>query len=105
MTKKVTQENLSDFIYKAYMLCFECGLGTMLTNGDIEYLIRKLPSELLDEHIAHEDDRLIKMLMQVPQFKNLDADLFTHALLYTLRSDGDFVHTDNVRLCGAHGSA
>jgi len=77
--KKITRENLSGFIYKAYMLCFDCGLGTILTNGDIEYLIRKLPSELLDEHIAHEDDRLIKMLMQVPQFKNLDADLFSSA--------------------------
>ena len=78
--KKITPENLTDFIYDAYMLCFDCGLGYILTNGDIEYLIRKLPSEVLDEHIAHEDDRLIKMLMQLPQFQSLDADLFSSAL-------------------------
>lgn len=77
--KKITPENLTDFIYEAYMLCFDCGLGYILTNGDIEYLIRKLPSEVLDEHIAHEDDRLIKMLMQLPQFQSLDADLFSSA--------------------------
>ena len=76
---QITEETLSDFIYDAYMMCFECGLGYLLTNGGIEYLIRKLPSEVVDEHIAHEDDRLIKMLMQLPQFESLDADLFSAA--------------------------
>ncbi|MBO4728400.1 MAG: TetR/AcrR family transcriptional regulator [Spirochaetaceae bacterium] len=76
---QITEENLSDFIYDAYMLCFDCGLGYVITNGDIEYLIRKLPSEVVDAHIANEDDRLIKLLMQLPQFEFLDADLFSAA--------------------------
>ena len=76
---KITEENLSEFIYDAYMLCFDCGLGYVITNGDIEYLIRKLPSEVVDAHIANEDDRLIKLLMQLPQFESLDADLFSAA--------------------------
>ncbi|MBO4440458.1 MAG: TetR/AcrR family transcriptional regulator [Spirochaetaceae bacterium] len=76
---QITEENLSDFIYDAYMLCFDCGLGYVITNGDIEYLIRKLPSEVVDAHIANEDDRLIKLLMQLPQFESLDADLFSAA--------------------------
>ena len=76
---QITEENLSEFIYDAYMLCFDCGLGYVITNGDIEYLIRKLPSEVVDAHIANEDDRLIKLLMQLPQFESLDADLFSAA--------------------------
>ena len=76
---KITEENLSEFIYDAYMLCFDCGLGYVITNGDIDYLIRKLPSEVVDAHIANEDDRLIKLLMQLPQFESLDADLFSAA--------------------------
>ncbi len=77
--KKVTRENLTDFIYDAYMLCFDCGLGNIIASGDIEYLIRRLPPELVDEHIAHEDDRLIKMLMLHPRFQNLDAELYSSA--------------------------
>ena len=61
------------------MMCFNCGLANILANGDIDYLIRKLPSEVVDEHIAHDDERLIKLLMQLPQFKTLDADLFSSA--------------------------
>ena len=76
---EITPENLTEFIFQAYMMCFNCGLAAVLANGDIEYLIRKLPSEVVDEHIAHEDDRLIKMLMQLPQFGALDADLFSSA--------------------------
>ena len=76
---EITPENLTEFIFQAYMMCFNCGLAAVLANGDIEYLIRKLPSEVVDEHIAHEDDRLIKMLMQLPQFDALDADLFSSA--------------------------
>ena len=76
---QITEENLADFIYDAYMLCFDCGLGYVITNGDIEYLIRKLPSEVVDAHIANEDDRLIKLLIQLPQFESLDADLFSAA--------------------------
>lgn len=76
---QITEENLSEFIYDAYMLCFDCGLGYVITNGDIDYLIRKLPSEVVDAHIANEDDRLIKLLMQLPQFESLDADLFSAA--------------------------
>ena len=64
---------------KKLMLCFDCGLGYVITNGDIDYLIRKLPSEVVDAHIANEDDRLIKLLMQLPQFESLDADLFSAA--------------------------
>lgn len=77
--KKITKDNLTEFIYDAYMLCFDCGLGYILTNGDIEYLIRKLPSEIVGDHIAHEDDRLIKLMMLHPQFQNLDGDLFSAA--------------------------
>ncbi len=76
---EITPENLTEFIFQAYMMCFNCGLAAVLANGDIEYLIRKLPSEIVDEHIAHEDDRLIKMLMQLPQFSELDPDLFSSA--------------------------
>ena len=76
---QITEENLSEFNYDANMLCFDCGLGYVITNGDIEYLIRKLPSEVVDAHIANEDDRLIKLLMQLPQFESLDADLFSAA--------------------------
>ena len=61
--KQLTKKNLTDFIFDAYMLCFDCGLANILTNGDMEYLIRKLPSEVIDEHIAHEDDRLIGLLI------------------------------------------
>lgn len=76
---KITEENLTEFIFQAYMMCFNCGLANVLANGDIEYLIRKLPSEVVGEHIAHDDERLIKLLMQLPQFKTLDADLFSSA--------------------------
>lgn len=76
---ELTPATLSDFIYKTYMKCFECGLGTILTNGEIEYLIRKLPAELVDEHIAHDDERLLNSLMQIPYFKNLDGDLYSSA--------------------------
>ena len=76
---QLTEQNLSDFIFDAYVLCFDCGLANILTNGDMEYLIRKLPSDVIDDHIAHEDDRLILLLIQLPQFKSLDADLFSSA--------------------------
>ncbi len=75
--KEITESSLAELIFQAYMMCFNCGLANILANGGIDYLIRKLPSEVVGEHIAHDDERLIKLLMQLPQFKTLDADLFS----------------------------
>lgn len=51
----VTVEGLTDFLYRLYKEVDQTGLMPLIANGELDYLIRRLPEEKVKEHLIYDD--------------------------------------------------
>jgi len=70
-----TIDNLTDTIYKFYKAVDDSGVLRLLTTGEIELLYRKLPGEVLQNHLMHDKAFVqnIVELLNLPNHENIDV--------------------------------
>lgn len=60
-------ESLSTMLYDFFILGFNSGFIQLMVSGELDVLIRKLPDDLVAEHIKKDDDFLIVFKLLFPQ--------------------------------------
>lgn len=78
-------ENLTDVIYMFYKMTEEMPIFRLLDSEEIELLVRKLPREVVEEHLQDDTDTIQKMFALLPVKKEVDIKVVSaafHAIYY-----------------------
>lgn len=78
----VTCEQLTDVLFHVFKLTEEMPILKMMNSGEIEILARKLPENVLEEHLLHDNSMVEQMLGAFTS----KADLDTQALSAAFRA-------------------
>lgn len=100
----ITCDGLTDFILKVCQQVRNTGLLSIILNGEIEYLMRRLPEEIVKEHLAHDDFSMEQLFQILPIKGDKNIEAFSGAfrgIFLTMihrREIGEKVFDDALRL-------
>ncbi len=83
--QELSAEKLTDVIFKFYKMTEEMPILELLDAGEVELLVRKLPREIVEEHLQDDTDTIGKMLALLPIKKEVDIKVMSavfHAIYY-----------------------
>ena len=78
-------ERLTDVIFEFYKKTEKMPILEMLDIGEVELLVRKLPREVVEEHLQDDTDTMEQMLALLPVKKEVDIKVISaafHAVYY-----------------------
>ncbi len=76
----INVEKLTKLILELYTMVADSFLLRLLTDGEIELLIRKLPPEIAEAHAEKDDFNVEKLLSLVPNLEEKNIAVFSAAL-------------------------
>ncbi|WP_312702126.1 TetR/AcrR family transcriptional regulator [Sedimentibacter sp.] len=76
----VGSEKLAELLFMFYKKAENTFFLNILTNGELELLMRKLPLDIVDEHFAQDDFIIEKILSVIPHKPDIDAKILSGAL-------------------------
>lgn len=77
--EELSAEKLTDVIFAFYKMTEEMAILKLLDVGEVELLVRKLPREVVDEHLQGDTDTIEKMLAMFPIKKEIDIKVISAA--------------------------
>jgi len=83
--QELSAEKLTDVIFKFYKMTEKMSVLKLLDSGEVELLVRKLPREIVEEHLQDDTDTIEKMFALLPVKKELDIKVMSavfHAIYY-----------------------
>lgn len=80
LAKELTVDSLTDFIIKMYHEMNNTGLLTIMLNGEMDFLMRKLPEEMVKKHMEQDDLSVEKLFSFLPYKENKNIEAFSGAL-------------------------
>lgn len=104
ITSGLTIDNLTDFLYQLYQVVNETGLMELTVNGELELLMRKLPEEIVKDHLEKDDDIMKQLMEALPLKKSINIEVFSgafRAIFLTMlhrREIGDNVYDETLKL-------
>ena len=78
-------EKLTDMIFEFYKMTEEMPVFRLMDSEEIELLVRKLPREVVEEHLQDDTDTIQKMFAMLPVKKEADVKVISaafHAIYY-----------------------
>ncbi len=75
----ITVDKLTDWITTMYLDAKNSSILKLMESGDIEVLMRKLPSEVVEEHMKHDQNTIMRLANTIPGIANKDLAAFTLA--------------------------
>lgn len=84
-TKELSAEELTDVIFEFYKMTERMPILKLLDLGEVELLVRKLPREIVEEHLQDDTDTIEKMFALLPIKKEVDIKVMSaifHAIYY-----------------------
>lgn len=75
----ITTEGLTDFMFHLYQQMDGSGLLSVMMNGEMELLMRKLPEETVKEHLAKDDFSIEQLFSFLPIKENINIEAFSGA--------------------------
>jgi AcrR family transcriptional regulator len=97
-------EQLTDLICRIIKRIDQTYLLQIMTNGDMELIMRKLPDDIVSEHLKHDDFSMEQFIALIPQAKGKSVETFSGALrgifltLLYKREIGKEVFEESLRL-------
>lgn len=79
MSENITVDGVTDFLVNIYHEVNNTGLLSIMMNGKLEALIRKLPEEKVKEHLAHDDLSIEQFFKFLPIKKDVNIEVFSGA--------------------------
>lgn len=76
--KTLTCEDLTELLFQLYQQIDDTGLMQVIVNGELEYLMRKLPEEAVREHTQY-DDFSVKELFSYLNLEEADVEAYSGA--------------------------
>ncbi|MHB8131357.1 MAG: TetR/AcrR family transcriptional regulator [Mobilitalea sp.] len=103
-TEGLTVDLITDFLFRLYKEVNNTGLLTVMMNGDLEMLMRKLPEEIVKEHLAHDDFNIERFFSYLPLREGINVEAYSGAfrgifltMLYQ-REIGEMVYDEALKL-------
>lgn len=75
-----TCEKLTNLLFQIFKKVDSTCLLKIMTNGDLELLMRKLPNEIVEEHLAHDNNLMEQLILSIPQASDKDIESFSGAM-------------------------
>ena len=72
-------EKLTDMIFEFYKMTEEMPVFKLMDSEEIELLVRKLPREVVEEHLQDDTDTIQKMFALLPVKKEVDIKVMSAA--------------------------
>lgn len=69
----LTAEQLTDIIFSFYRMAGQMPILKILNSDEIELLARKLPPEVMAEHLGHDDSMVERIFSQLPIREDVDS--------------------------------
>lgn len=104
LMKDMSVDGLTDFFVRMYKDVNRTGLLTLMTNGEMELLMRKLPEEVVKEHTMQDDLNVEQLFSFIPHKEDIDMNAFSGALrgifltMLHQREIGEQIFDDAMRL-------
>lgn len=76
----MNSSQLTELFFRFYKMVEESFLLRLMTNGDLELLIRKLPPEVAVKHAENDDINVEQLMSLIPNMKLDDIPAFSAAL-------------------------
>ena len=99
----ITVDGLTDFLYLLYKDVDQTGLIPLTANGELEYLIRRLPEDKVKEHLIYDDTSMEQLFAYLCPGKE-DIQVFSGAfravflsILYQ-REIGEQIYDEVIRM-------
>jgi len=83
--QELSAEKLTDVIFKFYKMTEEMPILELLDSNEVELLARKLPREVVEEHLQDDTEMIGKMFALLPLNKEVDINVMSavfHAIYY-----------------------
>ena len=77
---EISSEGLAEALFNTYKYIYNTFPLVFLENSEIEYLIRKLPQEVIEEHHAEDRDMIQCLKPYFPKMTDEDSDVLTGSL-------------------------
>jgi AcrR family transcriptional regulator len=77
---KITSQNLTNLLFKIYKKVDDTFLLKMMTNGELELLMRKLPNEIVEKHLSDDYAMMEKLMELIPHAKEKNMQYFSGAM-------------------------
>jgi len=74
-----TCEKLSDIIFSFFKIVDQTNIMKNITNGDLELIMRKLPEEVVQEHLANDNDFIEELISFIPNRNAENLQYFSGA--------------------------
>jgi len=90
--QELTAEKLTDVIFKFYKMTEQMPILKLLDSSEVELLVRKLPREIVKEHLQDDTDSIGKMIALLPIKKEVDVKVMSaafHAIYYATLHKAD----------------
>lgn len=84
-TQELSAEKLTDVIFEFYKMTEKMPILKMLDLGEVELFMRKLPREIVEEHLQDDTDTIEKMFALLSIRKEVDIKVMSaafHAIYY-----------------------
>lgn len=82
---EISVEKLTNAIFEFYKMIEEMLILKLLDSNEMELLVRKLPREIVEEHLQDDTDMIAKMFALLPIKKEIDIEAMSavfHAIYY-----------------------
>lgn len=80
LKQELTPELLTDFLFSLYKEVQKSGLLSIIMGEDLELLMRKLPEEIVKEHLAHDNFNMEQFFTLLPFKEGKNIEAFSGAL-------------------------
>lgn len=83
--KPLSAEKITDVIFDFYKMTEEMPVFKLMDSEEIELLVRKLPREVVEEHLQDDTDSIQKLFAFLPVKKDVDIAVISaafHAIYY-----------------------
>lgn len=77
---KITSQNLTSLLFKIYKKVDDTFLLNIMTNGELELLMRKLPIEIVEKHLNDDNAMMEKLVELIPHAKEKNMQYFSGAM-------------------------
>lgn len=104
MGRNITKERFSALIFELFKRTTESFLFPIFTSGEYEVLLRKLPTDALNQNISEDDKSIERLFSLIPEAKNKDMSVYSGAfrgivLLALHKSEvGENIFDDTLKL-------
>ena len=77
---KISCEQLTELLYNVYKKVDRTCLLTIMTNGELELLMRKLPIEVVEKHLKDDNKLMENFAALIPNIKKSKLNIYSAAL-------------------------